>query len=73
MGEITSYDIRMFVVLFAFFAGLLIIGFLLARRILRAYAGDKGIDVPATIAFVIVSYTVFICAIASWVAYHAPD
>ena len=56
-----------------FLTGLAVVAFLLLRRIIRAYVGDQGVDVPATLAFCLVAFTIFVCAGGTWVALLAPD
>jgi hypothetical protein len=56
-----------------FLVGLAVIASLLLRRIIRAYVGDQGVDVPATMAFLLMTVMMVICIGCSWIALHAPD
>ena len=56
-----------------FLLGLAVIASLLLRRIIRAYLGDQGIDLPATMAFLLIAVIMALCIGSSWVALLAPD
>jgi hypothetical protein len=56
-----------------FLIGLAVIVFLLLRRVIRAYVGDQGVDLPATLALCLIAIVLVVCVGATWVAFHAPD
>ena len=58
---------------FVFLATLVIIALRLLKRVVRAYVGDQGIDLPATLGLCLVIFMIFFCSSVTWVALSAPD
>lgn len=56
-----------------FLVGLAVIASLMLRRIIRAYLGDEGVDVPATMTLLLTAIMIVLCVVSSWVALRAPN
>ncbi|MCP4538772.1 MAG: hypothetical protein GY832_16685 [Chloroflexi bacterium] len=61
------------VIVATFLVGMTVIASRFLKRIIRAYLGDEGVDLPATVSFLLIVVMIVFCAISSWAAFLAPD